>query len=297
MWIYELAALGAATLWAMGGLISAGPSGHLGAIHFNRIRITFTAVLLALVALATGRTLGVDQAGMMVLALSGLVGVFIGDTLLFLALNRLGPRRTSILFSMNAPIAVALGWMVLGERLSIQTLGGICLSVIGVALAILFGKRPSQLHEWEAVRGPLWAGVLLGLGAALCQALGSLIARPVMEAGADPIWASSVRLALSALCLNVLVQFNIRMFRAANGLTLPVFLRTCLSGIIGMGLGVTLLLFALSGGEVGIISTLSATSPAIMLPLIWLRTGERPALAAWVGAALVCIGTGLIFLG
>ena len=58
----------------------------------------------------------------------------------------------------------------------------------------------------------------------------------------------------------------------------------------------TLLLFALSGGNVGIVSTLSATSPVIILPMLWLKTGERPAGGAWVGAALVVIGMGFIFL-
>jgi uncharacterized membrane protein len=58
----------------------------------------------------------------------------------------------------------------------------------------------------------------------------------------------------------------------------------------------TLLLFALSGGYVGIVSTLSATSPVIILPMLWLKTRERPAVGAWIGAALVVVGMGFIFL-
>ena len=45
--------------------------------------------------------------------------------------------------------------------------------------------------------------------------------------------------------------------------------------VIGLFLGVTLFLFALSGTK-GIIATLSATSQVIILPLIWARTGQRP---------------------
>ena len=48
---------------------------------------------------------------------SGLIGIFLGDTLLFFALRRLGPRRTGALFAMNAPMAALLGWAVLGEAL------------------------------------------------------------------------------------------------------------------------------------------------------------------------------------
>lgn len=58
----------------------------------------------------------------------------------------------------------------------------------------------------------------------------------------------------------------------------------------------TLLLYALSGGKAGIGSTLSATSPVILLPMLWARTGERPAAGAWAGAALVVAGMALILL-
>ena len=62
-----------------------------------------------------------------------------------------------------------------------------------------------------------------------------------------------------------------------------------------MAAGMSLILYALSGGEVWIVTTLSATSPALMLPFIWLKTGERPAGPAWLGAVLAVIGSGLIF--
>ena len=52
---------------------------------------------------------------------------------------------------------------------------------------------------------------------------------------------------------------------------------TALAAFLGLGVGMTLLLYALAGGKVGIVSTLSATSPVIILPMLWARTGERPA--------------------
>jgi drug/metabolite transporter (DMT)-like permease len=72
---------------------------------------------------------------------------------------------------------------------------------------------------------------------------------------------------------------------------------TAFSGLLAMGVGMTLLLFALSGGQAGVISTLSATSPVMILPMLWLLTGERPATGAWAGAGLVVAGMALIFMG
>jgi uncharacterized membrane protein len=51
---------------------------------------------------------------------------------------------------------------------------------------------------------------------------------------------------------------------------------------------------ALRTGNVGIVSTLSSITPVLVLPMVWLRTGQRPAAAAWLGAALVIAGTALI---
>jgi drug/metabolite transporter (DMT)-like permease len=87
----------------------------------------------------------------------------------------------------------------------------------------------------------------------------------------------------------------IKAVKPKEPLTGSIFLQTALTGTIALGFGMTLLLFALSGGKVGIVSTLSATTPVIILPLLWLRTGERPASGAWVGAALVVIGMALVF--
>ena len=294
--IYELAAVGAATCWALTGLLSAGPAGYLGALAFNRTRQLFVAFLLGLYVLASGTWRELQPEVLWPLLLSGFIGIFVGDTLLFTCLNRLGPRRSGILFALNAPMAALLGWLVLGEELSGGAVVGIALTLCGVLLAILFGKRKAQLHEWETVKGTLWLGVLVGVLAALSQAVGSLIARPVMAIGVDPVAASMLRVAVAALCLTALTQLPIDAVRPKGPLTTSVFVQTALTGIIALAFGMTLLLFALSGGKVGIVSTLSATSPVIILPLLWMRTGERPAAGAWAGAALVVLGMGLIFM-
>ncbi len=293
--LFELAALGAAACWAVTSLLSVGPANHLGAIPFTRTRMIMVFIMLAAFVTATGRWHRIGWAEGEALALSGFVGIFVGDTALFLTLNRLGPRRTNILFSMNAPMAALLGWLFLDETLSSRAILGILVTLAGVVLAILFGKRRSQLHTWESIKGPLWIGVALGFLAALAQAVGSLIARPAMEAGTDPVVASTIRVGVASVGLILLAGLPVRAFRAANPLNLRVAATIALSGLLAMALGMTLLLFALSGGKVGIVSTLSATTPALMLPLLWLRTKERPAPGAWVGAALVIAGTALIF--
>lgn len=292
--IYELAALGAAVCWALTGLISAGPAGHLGALRYNLVRQVFVSCLLFAYVLVTGTWQELNSANVAPLILSGFIGIFLGDTVLFATLNRLGPRRAGILFAMNAPIAAVLGWLVLDETLKARSVLGIAFTIFGVCLAIFFGKRRDQKHPWEAVKGALWVGLALGMLAALGQAIGSIIVRPVMETGIDPFVGSLMRVGVAAACLSVLTQLPIPSVKPRNPPTLPILAMTALSGFLSLALGMTLLLFALSGGKTGIVSTISATTPVIILPLLWLRTGERPATGAWLGAAFVVIGLALI---
>jgi drug/metabolite transporter (DMT)-like permease len=294
---HEIAALGAATCWAVTGMIAHVPAGHLGALPFNRLRQVFGTLFLAIYVLATNSWVALTWDVVTLLILSGLLGIFVGDSLLFTALNRLGPRRAGILFAFNAPLAAILGWVFLGENLTWLAVVGIAVTAGGVALAIVFGHRGRSAAGLEAIKGSLAVGVAIGLGAALGQALGIIIARPLMQAGLDPFVASLLRVGIAAACLTVLMQMPIAPIKPKAPLNFRIAAYTACVGFLGLGVGMTLLLFALSGGKTGIISTLSATTPVIILPLLWIKTGTRPVLGAWAGAGLVVVGLALLFAG
>ena len=292
--IHEFAALGTATCWAITGLISADAVRSLGAFHFNLIRQGLVTVLLGLIVVATGAWAGQTWTTIAVLAASGVIGILIGDTLNFAAVGRIGPRRAGAVFALNAPMAALLGWVVLGEALSLQAVAGICMTAGGVAVAIL-GRPRADAHRLETVQGLLLTGLLFGLGAAFGQAAGSLIARPIMHGGIDPYLASLFRVGASGLTMGLLSATAFAPARPAV-ITQNALILTVATAIIGLLIGMTLFLYALQGSQTGIIATLSATSPVIILPLLWLRTGQRPTLLSFVGAAMAVAGLGLIFL-
>jgi drug/metabolite transporter (DMT)-like permease len=295
--IYYLAALGAALCWAVSSILSANPSAALGSIAFVCIRMTMVFFMLAAVLALTGGWRTVEVSHLTPSVMSGLIGILAGDAALFATMNRLGPRRAGILFSSNAIFSVILGWLFLHEKLGMMTLGGIAIALAGVALAILFGKRANDLHHWEAVKGPLIKGIAIGLFSGLCQAIGSIIARPVMATGVDPLAIAAIRVGIAALGLTLAMLAGVKSAQAQTALTPKLAAEVALSGFAAMGVGMTLLLFALSGGEVGVVATLSATTPALVLPLLWWKTGDIPPALAWLGAALVVAGSGMIFAG
>lgn len=291
--IHELAALGTATCWATTGLIAADAVRVLGPFWFNLLRQGFVTLLLALILTATGGWHGLDLASALVLAASGIIGILLGDTFNFAAVGRLGPRRAGAIFALNAPMAAILGWALLGETLAFQAVLGIAVTAAGVAVAIL-GRPRSDAHRLETLQGGFAMGVVFGLLAAFGQATGSLIARPLMTGGLDPYLASLFRVGASGFAMGLIAGLP---FAPAPPRSIPrlTLILTAATAVIGLLVGMTLFLFALQGSKTGIIATLSATSPVIILPLLWLRTGQRPTAMSFAGGLMAVAGLALIF--
>lgn len=293
---FDLMALGAAACWAVGSVLSVTPARHLGAFAFSRWRMLMVAAMLWSLSLVTGGWRSLDTGMWGVMALSGLIGIFVGDTALFAAMNRLGPRRAGVLFATHAVFSALLGIWVLNEYMSPQAAWGGALTVIGVMAAIVLGRRKEESHAWEADQGHVGIGVVLGLVAALCQALGSLIVKPVLSAAVDPVSASALRVSVACFAHFCLLWAGVRASQAQNPLTPRMAAQTALNGFIAMGIGMTLILTALKHGDVGMVAILSSVSPVLVLPLLWWRLGRAPAAGAWLGSGLTVVGTALILL-
>ena len=238
----------------------------------------------------------IQEQQLVIILLSGLVGIAVGDSFLFSAMKRLGPRRAQILYACNAPISVVLGILFLGESLSFNGTLGIGLVFAGVVAAITWGRpdtRGKQLHLWEVTEGRLLIGIGMGLLAALGQSIGAIIIKPVLDAGAHPMAVSALRVGVSAAILSTLFHLN----RTGSNpvITLRQRVLSTLNGVLAIGIGMSLLLYAFSIGDVGIASILSSTQAVMMLPVIWWKTRQCPAPGAWLGAILVVAGMAVIF--
>lgn len=291
------AALTAAFCWALGGLIAVTPVNRLGPLGFNRIRNPLVFVMLSTLAWVTGGWESVDYSFIWHIVISAIIGIFMGDSALFVTMKRMGPRRTSILFATNAPMTAVISFFVFNERLSPAQMVGCAIVLAGVVLAIIFGTTANQHHQWEQVKGNLVLGVVMGLTAAFCQALGTLVIKPVMESGADPVTTSALRVAVASVFLISYgwIRQGSQQACQYEKPTIGLVLWIAASGFVAMALGMTLVLFGLAQGEAGIITTLSATTPVMILPLLWLKTKEKPAIGSWIGAMLVVIGSGILF--
>lgn len=292
---FQVAALMAASSWAVGGLVAAEPSRLLGGPRFVRLRMVYVSLALVAIGLLVGGWPTIEGNHWLPLAISGFVGLALGDAALFEAFARLGPRRTGILFAANAPITAIISAVIYDERFGVLSIIGTILVMAGVNLAIAYGTRPGQSHAWEDVRGPLLVGVSFGLLGALGQSVAVLVADPVFNEGIDPWAGAAVRAVVGTAGLFMLMPwFERRNSRTPVDLTPRLWFLVIVSGTLGMVIGKTMMLIALADGPPGLVSILVSTAPVIQLPIIWLVTRELPSVGAWFGAGLAVAGTAMV---
>ena len=167
---------------------------------------------------------------------------------------------------------------------------------LGVVIAISYGDPSNKNHKWEKIEGSLYLGIIFGILAALCQSIGLIMMKPILNAGADPIASASIRTIVSFIFLYLTFFVNLEIFKSKKKINLKIIYQSISSGFLGMALGMSLLLIALQKADAGIVATLSSTSPIMILFLLWILTKKIPSLGAWLGTIIAILGTGLIFI-
>jgi len=289
-------ALAAAFSWSLASLISVDITRVIGEISFNRIRLIVVTIMLLIFTILNDGFTSIENEFLFPIIISGFIGIFLGDTLLFSALKTIGPRRNNILFSLAAPFTVFLNIFVLSQKMQIIEIIGCLVVFIGVIIAIAYGSSKDNLHRWEKIEGSIKIGIFFGVLAALCQAIGIVIMKPILDNGADPIASATIRTAISAFALGLTYFFPHKIFQNKTKISLNLFLKIILSGFLGMALGMSLLLIALKKGDAGIVVTLSSTSPIMILFMIWILTKKVPKIGAWIGSFIAIVGASFIFL-
>ena len=268
MILYYFIAILAALCWAVASLISADVTRSIGGLAFNRIRLLSVSIMLIGYTFYLDTWGTINQEFLFIILLSGIVGIFLGDTLLFIALQKIGPRRNNILFSLAAPFTVVLNIIFLNEIMSVVNLMGCITVFFGVVIAIAYGNSKDKNHRWEIVEGNIYIGITFGILAALCQAIGLIMMKPILSMGADPIASASLRTLISFIFLAFTFFLNYEIFKPKTSLTIKILGQSIVSGFLGMALGMSLLLIALQKADAGIVATLSSTSPIMILLLI-----------------------------
>ncbi len=307
-YIGEIAGLSVAFLWAVTSIFFAEAGRSIGSFRVNVIRLLIAVGLYTIVLLVVSGQLFPDDLNsrqVFWLALSGLVGLVIGDGCGFKALVMIGPRLTTVMYSSAPIMATVVAWLFLDETLSWWSLLGIGLTITGITWVVL-ERRGKNNHEISARQrdhpdsGSLAKGVLLGAGAAAGQAIGLVMAKHGMaNAGGtvEPLEASFIRMTAAMILIWLLAALrgHLPSILSAMRQGKPVAFSAA-GAVAGPFLGVWMSLVAVSYVAVGVAATLNAMTPVAIIPLVILYYKEKVSLRATVGAIVAVAGVAILFL-
>ncbi|MHC4696975.1 MAG: DMT family transporter [Planctomycetota bacterium] len=308
-YVGPVAGITTSVLFAGTALLFAGAARRLGTVMVNAVRLALAIVLLAVThRLATGLWIPPAIAGQVVfLALSGIVGLVIGDQAVFIAFVDIGPRLSMLILASCPLLATLFGWAALGETLEGVAWVGVLLIVVGVGWVAL--EKPSTTSAYCASRRV--RGITLAFIAAAGQAGGLLLSKQGMGHGWLPDdqhlsaqAATLIRMVFGGLGLAPILLMNLyreRRQRARGiwpervGSRRAGFVLAFLAAFFAGYLAVWLSLVAADRLPLGIAQTLCSLAPVFVLPLAVLIERERVSPRAAIGAFVAVAGTALLF--
>ena len=288
-----LAAAATALCWSVTGMFFGAAGRRVGSFSVNQIRLIFALLLLggAHLALYGVPWPSADAPRLTRLAISGLIGLAIGDACLFQAFVVLGVRNSTLMMTLWPAMATGLAWPLLGERPGAGVPVGMGVTLAGVFVAV--ASRRGQASDVDPA--PTLAGLALGFFGALGQAAGMVVAKPALADGFSPLSGTIVRMAAAAAALWAIGAVRAPKTAAAlrNGGAMGLTLG---GAFCGPFLGVTLSLLAVQRTPmIGVASTIMATVPVWVIPWMWIVYGIRPRAGQVLGSLAAVAGVGLLF--
>jgi len=294
--IGELAAFGTAICWTVSSMIFEKATKRIGVLAVNFYKVVFAFGFLALAgALTRGMPLPLDAPpdAWVFLSLSGLVGFVIADIFLFTAYKTIGSRITLLFLALSPPMTAGLGFLFLGERMGPKSLAGMALVVVGIAAAVL-GRRDAKSAvrmSREDKRGYLFA-FLSSVG----QSVGMIFTKRGIG-DYDPISGTQIRVAIAIVGFGVMSLIAERGRNLATAVKDPAGMKATFYGaIFGPFLGVALSLFAAQRTNAGVVSTLMALTPVLIIPPAILIFKQRVKPLEIAGAVVAVVGSAVFFM-
>lgn len=285
----EIAALGAAFVWALSSTIWQRVGQQIPAVVLNLLKGAIALVMLLATILILGKSLpAVNPNVLIMLLISGALGIGIGDTAFFIVLKYLGARRALLLETLSPPLTALFGLIFLQEKLSPIACIGILLTICGVAWVIAERTAETTLPSKH-----LWQGLGISLLGQTAHAAGAVLSRAAFaQIDIDPLWTAALRLSGGmAVMLCFLNSKNLGTFQQLKA---PKILGAIiLAAFLGTYLGIFLQQTSLKYAPAAIAQALSSTSPLFVLPLAVLA-GEKVSFRAFVG--VVCAIGGIALL-
>ena len=288
--IGEFAGLGVAVCWTISALFFEKAGHKIGSLSVNFIRLLFAIGFLGITTLVSrGIFFPTDATGYQWfwLGLSGFIGFFLGDMLLFQSYMVIGSRTATLVMSLAPMLTAIIGWFFLDEILAPKSIIAIIVSLSGIIIAISNRKMRLNIP---------FKGFLLAFGGALGQAVGLILSKKGMG-HYDPVSATQIRAIFGLISFGILITVLRRWPKIQQAFTHTSAMKSVTVGaIFGPFIGVALGLFAIQQTKTGIASTLMALVPVFIILPSSIMFKEKIKPQQVIGAVISIAGATMFFL-
>ena len=253
------AALFSSAAWAVGAILYKKMGDKISSFGMNLVKSAIILILMA-VPLAFSDITAITSETFILLGISGLLGISLGDTFFFEALKKVGPHVMVLLALLGQVLTVMFAMVFLDEQLTVPMWVGVLMVISGIAIVLY--TRFSDSTKSNSV-----SGIMYGLLSVLCMSISVIIAKKGLSS-VSAIQGTFIRMlwGTSGLLLWGMVTRRLGGWVAPFGelkVIKSFFLLVCLVSFSGFWM----FHVAIKYTTVSIANTLSSTEPLFVIPL------------------------------
>ncbi len=294
----EIFAVATSFMWTISAMAFESGGKKIGSLPLNLIRLLFALVFISIYSYFTRGLPFATDADLntwLWLSLSGVVGLVIGDLMLFRAYILVGARISMLILSLVPPITAFLGWLVLDEKLKGQQLIAMLITLVGICIVLLSKKTPKESDKTDKKKTKNIIGYLLAFGGAAGQAGGLVLSKKGMG-NYDAFASTQIRIIAGIIGFVIIISFAKLWRKTFAGIkNIPAMKSIALGSLAGPFLGVSFSLIAVQFIETGIAATLSSLAPVVIILPSMIIFKEKISKLEIIGAIISVIGVALFF--
>ena len=289
----EFFALFTAISWTFSSLTFGKISKEYDTQVANFLRVTIGTIMVGFVCLFGSRHLflptDVTWENLKIISLSGFIGMFLGDLFLFKAYNMIGARVTMLIMALSPIIVSIIDFLFLGVTLYPIQIFAILITCLGIIL-VIFKTEDKKISLGFSVKGLFYAFL-----ATLGQSLGVILTK-LGSTTYDSLATSQIRLGVAIFFFGAVVLYEGKARETIKMITSKKALSLLLVGTFFSVFGIAALIEAFKSANASIASTISSTSPIIMIPCSILFYKEKIRKNEIIGAIISVVGLSIFFL-
>ena len=279
--------------WALCSIIFKKLGKHLDAIGMTLITAFLSAIFLFVVILITKNNFIISKENLLLIALSGILGISIGDSLFYASLNRLSPMVFSLIMFIGPDLFSGIFGIIFLKEFPPLI---VWLGIIATLLGLSFFLFPLKDDSKKSTKSTL-TGIIFAIFSLICTAYSMVMVKPILN-NTPILTITMYRMLFAAFSLFLFALLSKKLFIWLKILNDKMYFLKLSSSIILVAFGgFYLSLLALKYCSLVVTSAIMSLGPLFVFIFMIMFYKYKPKKREYLGVLFVIFGIILICLG